>query len=124
MDRIYDNTVLLYRIVPKERYVDFIITQSKDNIIKNITEKDIEECLRIIKRAPKPVLVHCMHGSDRTGTIVAAYRILEQGWSPDDAIAELKEPRFGYHSNVYPYIPNLLKGIDWKDMKKRLRDNR
>ncbi len=90
----------------------------------NITEKDIEECLRIIKRAPKPVLVHCMHGSDRTGTIVAAYRILEQGWSPDDAIAELKEPRFGYHSNVYPYIPNLLKGIDWKDMKKRLRDNR
>ena len=41
MDRIYDNTVLLYRIVPKERYVDFIITQSKDNIIKNITEKDI-----------------------------------------------------------------------------------
>lgn len=86
----------------------------------SITENDIEECLRIIKNAPKPILIHCWHGSDRTGTIVAAYRIVMQDWSPDDAIAELKEPRFGYHSKTYPNIPELLKSINWKGMKKRL----
>lgn len=86
----------------------------------SVTEKDIEECLRIIKNAPKPILIHCWHGSDRTGTIVAAYRIVMQGWSPVDAIEELKEPCFGYHSKTYPNIPELLKNVNWEEMKKRL----
>ena len=86
----------------------------------NITEEDIEKCIRIIRMAPKPILIHCMHGSDRTGTIVAAYRIVEQNWSVDDAIAELKEKQFGYHEVVYPYIPKLLKSIDWEKLKSNL----
>ena len=86
----------------------------------NITEEDIEKCIRIIRMAPKPILIHCMHGSDRTGTIVAAYRIVEQNWSVDDAIAELQEKQFGYHEVVYPYIPKLLKSIDWEKFKSNL----
>lgn len=39
--RIYDNTILLYRIVQEEKRVEFIITQSEDDTIKNITENDI-----------------------------------------------------------------------------------
>lgn len=85
-----------------------------------MTEADIEQCLLTIRHAPKPVLIHCMHGSDRTGAIVAAYRIVEQGWSVDDAVAEFKEKRFGYHAFWYPGIPKLLYSIDWDAMRARL----
>jgi protein tyrosine phosphatase (PTP) superfamily phosphohydrolase (DUF442 family) len=34
------------------------------------------------------VFVHCKEGVDRTGTIVALYRIGQQHWSADDALAE------------------------------------
>ena len=34
------------------------------------------------------VFVHCKEGVDRTGTIVALYRIGQQHWSTDDALAE------------------------------------
>jgi len=42
-----------------------------------------------------PVLVHCRAGLHRTGVVVALYRIEYQGWSKDQAIAELKANGFG-----------------------------
>ncbi|MGN6641726.1 MAG: phosphatase domain-containing protein [Verrucomicrobiota bacterium] len=39
--------------------------------------------------------VHCTHGQDRTGLVVAAYRVWVDGWSKSDAMAEAK--RLGYH---------------------------
>lgn len=45
------------------------------------------------------VLVHCLHGEDRTGIVVAAYRILIQGWSVNQATAEMY--KFGFHR--FPY---------------------
>ncbi|HEX7331408.1 MAG TPA: dual specificity protein phosphatase family protein [Pyrinomonadaceae bacterium] len=34
------------------------------------------------------VFVHCRTGVDRTGTIVALYRMTQEGWSSNDALAE------------------------------------
>ena len=41
------------------------------------------------------VFVHCRTGVDRTGTIVALYRMTHEGWSSNDALAEAK--RSGMH---------------------------
>jgi protein-tyrosine phosphatase len=41
----------------------------------------------------QPVFVHCQAGKDRTGLVVAVYRILVDGWDVEEAIAERK--RFG-----------------------------
>jgi protein tyrosine/serine phosphatase len=47
----------------------------------------------------KKVVVHCFRGADRTGMVVGAYRVVVQGWSPDDAIAEMRA--LGHLSDLY-----------------------
>ncbi len=67
----------------------------------------VAKALRIIAEAPKPILIHCWHGSDRTGLMVAAYRITVQGWEPTAATDELQNGGFGYHAKMFPGI------VDW-----------
>jgi tyrosine-protein phosphatase SIW14 len=37
-----------------------------------------------------PVFVHCKRGADRTGTMIAVYRILHDGWDSKRALSEAK----------------------------------
>jgi hypothetical protein len=50
--------------------------------------------LDALEMAPKPCLVHCKYGRDRTGIVIAGWRV-RHGWSKDAAMAEAK--KFGYH---------------------------
>jgi len=77
----------------------------------SITVEQLVAALRVIRQAEGPVLIHCWHGSDRTGTVSAGYRIIMQGWSREDAVKELVNGGYGYHS-LYGNIPELLKGLD------------
>lgn len=86
-----------------------------------LTAADIENCLALIARAPKPVLVHCWHGSDRTGMVVAAYRIVFQNWSVEKAEEEFRDVRFGYHEFWYGNLLKLLHETDWAAMRARLK---
>jgi protein tyrosine/serine phosphatase len=45
-------------------------------------DADVQRVLNIIN-APEnqPVFIHCRHGEDRTGTIIACYRISHDGWT-------------------------------------------
>lgn len=45
----------------------------------------------------RPLMVHCAHGADRTGAIVALYRVVVQGWTKEQAVREMNEG--GYHHN-------------------------
>jgi len=42
-------------------------------------------------RFPPPFLIHCQRGKDRTGFVVAIYRICFQGWSVEKASEEMRE---------------------------------
>lgn len=41
--------------------------------------------------ANQPVFIHCKRGSDRTGTMVAVYRISHEGWTGERATAEAQK---------------------------------
>jgi tyrosine-protein phosphatase SIW14 len=83
------------------------------------SEEDIVRALKAIRDAPKPVLVHCKHGADRTGVVMAMYRVVFQDWSKEDAIAELKGGGFGFHW-YYFNIPSFIKNVDVARIKARL----
>jgi protein tyrosine/serine phosphatase len=54
-------------------------------------DKQVERVLALINDSQNwPVFIHCRHGQDRTGTIVAIYRISEDGWSSEQAKKEAK----------------------------------
>jgi tyrosine-protein phosphatase SIW14 len=38
-----------------------------------------------------PVFIHCKRGSDRTGTVIACYRISKEGWAGERAINEARQ---------------------------------
>ncbi len=44
--------------------------------------------------AKRPVLVHCSAGKERTGVMVAAYRISRHGWTLEKALAEMEDYGF------------------------------
>jgi protein-tyrosine phosphatase len=70
------------------------------------TEHQVSEFVRLVgDKANQPVLVHCRHGSDRTGTMCAAYRIVVQGWTKEEAIEEMTHGGYGFH---YKYFQNLV----------------
>lgn len=48
----------------------------------------LREIDNAIIRGQSPVLIHCQHGSDRTGTLCACWRIHHDGWSFEDAMEE------------------------------------
>ncbi|MBU4231807.1 MAG: dual specificity protein phosphatase family protein [Desulfobacterales bacterium] len=82
-------------------------------------EKEVVRFLKIVtdpKRAP--VLVHCQHGADRTGTMIAVYRIAVQGWSKAEAIREMTEGGFGFHP-IWSILPNWIQKLDIDRIKRQ-----
>ena len=55
------------------------------------TDAQIAQAIAVID-APEngPVFVHCKRGSDRTGTVIAVYRITHEGWTGERALDEAR----------------------------------
>ena len=73
--------------------------------------EDLVKAVGYIVQSDTPVLVHCKHGSDRTGTVIAAYRIAIQDWSKESAIKEMVKGGYGYHT-TFVKLPKLLYSLD------------
>lgn len=86
----------------------------------SLERDDMVRILGRIRDAKKPVLVHCWHGSDRTGFTVAGYRMIFQGWTTAEAVDEFKLGGFGYHKRFYPKLPVTLGKLDVGAIQKEL----
>jgi protein tyrosine/serine phosphatase len=64
--------------------------------------------LRLLRENPeKKVFVHCQCGSERTGVMSAAFRILEQGWTPTQALQEMET--FGFRGFWVRHLKKLCQ---------------
>jgi len=82
-------------------------------------DQDVVRFLRIVANTNNlPVFVHCQHGADRTGTMVAIYRIALEGWSKEEAIAEMTQGDFGFHA-VFKNLIKYVQNLDVAKMKRR-----
>jgi tyrosine-protein phosphatase SIW14 len=67
--------------------------------------------------ATYPVLLHCRAGLHRTGIMAAIYRMEYQGWSHEQAIAEMKAHGFGEwpcttaNDYIMQYIATFQRGL-------------
>ncbi|HEY7375648.1 MAG TPA: dual specificity protein phosphatase family protein [Polyangia bacterium] len=79
------------------------------------TPEQVARFLAIVRDpALRPVYVHCQHGVDRTGAMMAVYRMEEEGWSNADAYAEMET--FGPHF-IFRDLRNFVK--TYRPQKRR-----
>jgi protein tyrosine phosphatase (PTP) superfamily phosphohydrolase (DUF442 family) len=80
------------------KHYDFALSASRE-----VQNEEIDRILGTIQRAPKPLLIHCKNGCDRTGLIGALYLYSVEGKSAEQAGHEL--------SLFYGHVPYLF----WRD---------
>lgn len=68
-----------------------------DDLFGRPSEERMEHILSIINEPEnQPVFVHCRRGADRTGTVIAVYRISQDGWTGKEAMSEAKRHGMGF----------------------------
>ncbi len=78
-----------------------------------IGDDDVARFLRVAADpAAQPVFVHCQHGADRTGLMVAMYRVAVQGWEREAAIDEMLHGGFHFHGIYEPVLAGYVRTVD------------
>jgi protein tyrosine/serine phosphatase len=75
-------------------------------------DKEVTDILAQID-ADKPVFVHCMQGQDRTGLIVALYRVFYEKWTPKEAHDEMIA--LGFHKILIAMHSYFENRTHWED---------
>jgi protein tyrosine/serine phosphatase len=71
-------------------------------------DRQVAAFLQLLRESEgKKVFVHCKRGSERTGVMIAAFRILEQGWTPPQALQEME--KFGFRGFWFRHLKRYVK---------------
>ena len=82
------------------------------------SKAEVERVLRIIDSpGEQPVFVHCHRGADRTGLVVAVYRMTHDGWTAARAQEEanrygMRRWQFGKRDYIHDYYRDRLRRSD------------
>lgn len=71
------------------------------------TVKELRDAVWFIVDKPDTVYVHCEHGHERTGMVIAAYRVLVERWTPYAAAKEALA--LGLHWVFIPWLIQLWR---------------
>ena len=81
------------------------------------SDTQIVEFLDLVRTNPQTkIFVHCQRGADRTGTMIAAYRIAVQHETADQAVSEMHQ----FHYNHF-WLPQLERYVN--SLPRLLEDN-
>jgi len=108
------NTIVNFRDDASEKE-EQLAKQLKMNYVKvpwiashNPSSPQVAAFLQLLRSNPKDkVFVHCHAGADRTGTMIAIYRMVMENWTPAKAVAEMH----AYHYHHF-FLGNLQKYVE------------
>jgi protein tyrosine/serine phosphatase len=84
----------------------------------SVVDDHVAHFLAIVSQQPKPVYVHCRYGENRTGVMVAAYRVLIESVRNEDAIEEMRL----YRGMWFRADEEYIRGLSPKRCEE-IRDN-
>jgi protein tyrosine phosphatase (PTP) superfamily phosphohydrolase (DUF442 family) len=73
----------------------------------SVVDDHVAHFLAIVAQRPRPVFVHCRGGENRTGVMIAAYRVLVEGVGEEPAIVEMGRYRGLWFNADAAYIRGL-----------------
>lgn len=97
--------------ITHERAIGYFKVQEwEPNVIVAPSKLDehIAEFLAITRTQAKPIYVHCRSGQNRTGIMVAAYRVFEEGVPVEQAIDEMRRYQGVWFSPNASYLRELV----------------
>jgi tyrosine-protein phosphatase SIW14 len=72
------------------------------------TDAQIVQFFEVMRATPRrKVFIHCWLGGDRSGIFIAAYRIAFDGWTPEQALREMRE--FHFHGFWHPVMTKYVQ---------------
>jgi protein tyrosine/serine phosphatase len=88
------------------------------SICRKTHDEHVAGFLSLVRDHPdKKIFVHCEFGIDRTGLMIAAYRMAEDGWTQKKALAEMRLNGFNWMHQVawcpetYHYEQHFLEKL-------------
>ncbi|WP_309665794.1 fused DSP-PTPase phosphatase/NAD kinase-like protein [Tabrizicola sp.] len=94
-------------------HVDFKLSASKE-----LSDQQVERLIAVMRDMPKPMLIHCRHGADRTGLAAALYMAAIAGTNERDAESQLSL-RYGHFA--VPYLSDAYPMDEtWERMEPKL----
>ena len=76
-------------------------------IAPSLLDSHLADFIAIAKTQAKPIYVHCRSGQNRTGVMIAAYRVFLEGVSIESAITEMKKYQGVWFKQDAEYIRSL-----------------
>ncbi|MDB5095680.1 MAG: protein tyrosine/serine phosphatase [Cyanobacteria bacterium RYN_339] len=89
------------------KFVQIKVPTGKIPLTPKISNTYSDAFLKVaLDPANQPCFVHCLHGRDRTGTMVATYRITQDHLTNQQAFEEMKT--FGFNKDHYPALASFV----------------
>ncbi|MEN6373234.1 MAG: tyrosine-protein phosphatase [Smithella sp.] len=86
---------------------------------KKMIDEEVIKVMRILSHKENgPFLIHCLHGSDRTGLMSAMYRILFcEGWDKEKAIDEMENGGYGFNAQMYDHFIDYINSANIEKLR-------
>ena len=78
-------------------------------------KEDLATILQFFNEAPRPILIHCRAGAERTGEASALWALIQQKKTVQEALEQLTSDK-GYRKMLYPKKRKFIeqwKGLEW-----------
>lgn len=87
------------------------------NAFKGLNSETIDKVITVMTNPEyQPVFIHCKLGEDRTGALVAIYRMDVEGWTVSEAETEMQA--FGFN-DIWLNLKNAVRKYAKYKNKKR-----